>query len=72
LPQACLGWLLTRPGPWVRDEHPTFAAYLPAGVQQIPSDEYRNPDALPPAAVLVVGSAQIVRFQEATRARPIR
>jgi putative flavoprotein involved in K+ transport len=37
---------------------PSFNAGLPAKIQQLHSSEYRNPAALPPGAVLVVGSAQ--------------
>jgi len=37
---------------------PPFAANLPADIKQLHSSEYRNPAALPPGAVLVVGSAQ--------------
>jgi putative flavoprotein involved in K+ transport len=37
---------------------PPFSADLPEGVQQLHSSEYRTPAALPPGAVLVVGSAQ--------------
>jgi putative flavoprotein involved in K+ transport len=37
---------------------PPFSANLPAEVKQLHSSEYRNPAALPPGAVLVVGSAQ--------------
>jgi putative flavoprotein involved in K+ transport len=37
---------------------PSFAAELPAEIKQLHSSEYRNPEALPPGAVLVVGSAQ--------------
>jgi putative flavoprotein involved in K+ transport len=37
---------------------PPLSANLPVGVQQLHSSEYRNPAALPPGAVLVVGSAQ--------------
>jgi putative flavoprotein involved in K+ transport len=37
---------------------PAFAAEFPAQVHQIHSDAYRNPNALPQGAVLVVGSAQ--------------
>jgi len=37
---------------------PAFAADLPAGVRQVHSDAYRNPQELLPGAVLVVGSAQ--------------
>ncbi len=41
--------------------HPTLpaaAAELPATILQLHSTQYRNPDALPPGAVLVVGAAQ--------------
>ena len=37
---------------------PSFSANLPADIKQLHSSEYRNPAALPPGAVLVVGSAQ--------------
>lgn len=37
---------------------PTFASHLPPGVLQLHSGQYRNPQALPPGAVLVVGSSQ--------------
>jgi len=37
---------------------PRFSANLPAEVQQLHSSQYRNPEGLPPGAVLVVGSAQ--------------
>lgn len=37
---------------------PRFSTNLPTGIQQLHSSEYRNPGALPPGAVLVVGSAQ--------------
>ena len=37
---------------------PSFSAKLPEDIHQIHSHQYRNPDALPPGAVLVVGSAQ--------------
>jgi putative flavoprotein involved in K+ transport len=37
---------------------PPFAAALPPRVLQLHSGQYRRPDALPPGAVLVVGSAQ--------------
>jgi putative flavoprotein involved in K+ transport len=37
---------------------PPFSANLPQEVQQLHSGQYRNPEALPPGAVLVVGSAQ--------------
>ena len=37
---------------------PAFAANLPGEIEQLHSGHYRNPAALPPGAVLVVGSAQ--------------
>ncbi|MEN6408474.1 MAG: NAD(P)-binding domain-containing protein [Anaerolineaceae bacterium] len=37
---------------------PAFSANLPDGIVQLSSGQYRNPGALPPGAVLVVGSAQ--------------
>jgi putative flavoprotein involved in K+ transport len=37
---------------------PTFAASLDPSVRQIHSEQYRNPDQLPPGAVLVVGTGQ--------------
>ena len=37
---------------------PAFAAQISPEILQIPSDAYRNPQMLPPGAVLVVGSAQ--------------
>ena len=37
---------------------PAFSANLPGEIRQLHSSEYRNPAALPPGAVLVVGSAQ--------------
>lgn len=37
---------------------PRLSANLPAEVQQHHSSQYRNPEGLPPGAVLVVGSAQ--------------
>jgi putative flavoprotein involved in K+ transport len=37
---------------------PAFAAGLPSDVQQLSSEQYRNPAGLPPGAVLVVGSGQ--------------
>jgi putative flavoprotein involved in K+ transport len=36
---------------------PRFASRLAPGIVQLHSDAYRNPDALPPGAVLVVGTA---------------
>jgi putative flavoprotein involved in K+ transport len=37
---------------------PGLASALPAGIHQSDAGHYRNPDALPPGAVLVVGSGQ--------------
>ena len=37
---------------------PSFSTNLPAEIHQLHSNEYRNPEALPAGAVLVVGSAQ--------------
>lgn len=37
---------------------PPFAAQIAKDILQLPSDAYRNPQTLPPGAVLVVGSAQ--------------
>ena len=37
---------------------PAFGKSLPAGISQIHSGQYRNPQGLAPGAVLVVGSAQ--------------
>ena len=37
---------------------PAFAANLSSRITQLHSGHYRNPGALPPGAVLVVGSAQ--------------
>ncbi|MCI0520691.1 MAG: NAD(P)-binding domain-containing protein [Chloroflexi bacterium] len=45
-------------GLYQRPRIPAFAADLPTGVTQLHSGAYRNPGALPPGAVLVVGSGQ--------------
>jgi putative flavoprotein involved in K+ transport len=37
---------------------PAYASRIPQVIQQLSSDAYRNPQSLPPGAVLVVGSAQ--------------
>ncbi|HWR64501.1 MAG TPA: NAD(P)-binding domain-containing protein [Bellilinea sp.] len=37
---------------------PPFATQIPENILQIPSDAYKNPQSLPPGAVLVVGSGQ--------------
>ena len=43
-------------GPFQRSNVPDVAARFPASIQQTNASSYRNPDALPPGAVLVVGS----------------
>jgi putative flavoprotein involved in K+ transport len=45
-------------GAYQRPHRPAGAASLPADLLQIDVEDYRNPDALPPGAVLVVGSGQ--------------
>jgi putative flavoprotein involved in K+ transport len=45
-------------GSFQRPKLPSFSAHLPGDVLQMHSGEYRHPGALPPGAVLVVGSAQ--------------
>ena len=45
-------------GAYQRPHHPAGAELLPADVLQLFAEEYSNPAALPPAAVLVVGSGQ--------------
>lgn len=45
-------------GMFQKGKIPAYAAQIPQHIMQIPSDAYRNPQALPPGAVLVVGSAQ--------------
>ena len=45
-------------GPYQVPMRPRMAERLPAGVVQVHSSEYRSPDALPPGAVLVVGTGQ--------------
>jgi putative flavoprotein involved in K+ transport len=37
---------------------PAFAAKIPPSILQLHSNSYRNPQALPPGAVLVAGAAQ--------------
>ncbi len=37
---------------------PSFAAAIPQSIYQVTSDDYRNPESLPPGAVLVVGTGQ--------------
>ncbi len=43
-------------GPFQRPRIPPVAHQVPPGVVQVHSSRYRNPDQLPPGAVLVVGS----------------
>ncbi len=45
-------------GLFQRPRVPGWARTLPPEIVQIPAGEYRNPDQLPPGAVLVVGSGQ--------------
>jgi putative flavoprotein involved in K+ transport len=45
-------------GSFQRPRLPAAAEGLPASILQLHSSQYRNPDALPPGAVLVVGTAQ--------------
>ncbi|MCL2418931.1 MAG: NAD(P)-binding domain-containing protein, partial [Conexibacteraceae bacterium] len=45
-------------GAFQRPHRPPAARTLPAGIFQIDADSYRNPAALPPGKVLVVGSGQ--------------
>jgi len=45
-------------GPFQRPKIPPFSKNIPARVLQLPSGQYRNPQALPAGEVLVVGSAQ--------------
>lgn len=45
-------------GMYHRVKIPAFADQIPQNILQLPSDSYRNPEALPHGAVLVVGSAQ--------------
>ena len=45
-------------GAYHRAHRPAGSEQLPQGVHQILAEEYRNPDALPPGAALVVGSGQ--------------
>src|SRR5512136_851766 len=45
-------------GLFQRPKVPAFGSDLPTQVTQLHSGQYRNPQLLPPGAVLVVGSAQ--------------
>jgi putative flavoprotein involved in K+ transport len=50
--------VVTATGLYQTPKIPPIGAELPVEVQQLHSSQYRNPAALPPGAVLVVGSAQ--------------
>ena len=45
-------------GAYQRPHRPDVATTLPAGLAQIDADDYRNPERLPPGAVLVIGAGQ--------------
>lgn len=45
-------------GSYGRSKRPSFADGLPDDIEQLDPSQYRNPGALPPGAVLVVGSGQ--------------
>jgi putative flavoprotein involved in K+ transport len=45
-------------GTFQRPKIPAFSANVPAGILQLHSGHYRNPDRLPDGAVLVIGAAQ--------------
>lgn len=50
--------VIVAPGFYHLQRVPAFAARLAPRILQLASNDYRNPDALPPGGVLVVGSAQ--------------
>ena len=50
------GQVVAATGPYQEPLRPAVAAALPAEIVQVHSSRYRNPGALPPGAVLVVGS----------------
>ncbi|MEO0764148.1 MAG: NAD(P)-binding domain-containing protein, partial [Pseudomonadota bacterium] len=52
------GALIVATGGYHRPKIPGLAAALPERIVQFHSSEYRNPDAMPEGAVLVVGSGQ--------------
>lgn len=52
------GQVVVATGPYQVPVTPRLAERLPAGVTQLHSSAYRNPDQLPPGDVLVVGSGQ--------------
>ncbi|MBD3223919.1 MAG: SidA/IucD/PvdA family monooxygenase [Caldithrix sp.] len=45
-------------GTFQKPKIPRITHHLPSNIQQIHSSQYKNPDQLPPGAVLVIGSAQ--------------
>lgn len=45
-------------GLFQRGKTPPVASHIPADTNQLTTDQYRNPEQLPPGAVLVVGSGQ--------------
>lgn len=45
-------------GQYQQPKKPAFSQQLPTSITQLTADQYRNPDPLPPGAVLVVGSGQ--------------
>jgi putative flavoprotein involved in K+ transport len=50
--------VIMAPGMYQQPKIPPFSANLSPEIQQMHSSQYRNPEALPDGAVLVVGSAQ--------------
>jgi putative flavoprotein involved in K+ transport len=52
------GKVVVATGLYQRPKIPAFRTGLPAHIMQLHSGHYRNPQALPPGAVLVVGSGQ--------------
>lgn len=52
------GALIVCAGAYSGPHRPAGAASLPASIVQVDSGAYRNPDALPPGGVLIVGSGQ--------------
>jgi putative flavoprotein involved in K+ transport len=55
---VCARNVVIATGLYQRPNIPSFSSDLPPEVSQIHSDAYRNPEALPSGATLVVGSAQ--------------